>query len=37
MRYVKNTLEFGLMYRKGGNFFLSSFSDTDLVDDINDQ
>ncbi|KAK2991021.1 hypothetical protein RJ640_005503 [Escallonia rubra] len=37
MRYVKGSLGYGLMYKKGGNFLLSGFSDADWAGDENDR
>ncbi|KAK2974604.1 hypothetical protein RJ640_015016, partial [Escallonia rubra] len=37
MRYVKGSLGYGLMYKMGGNFLLSGFSDADWAGDENDQ
>ncbi|KAK3022502.1 hypothetical protein RJ639_046779 [Escallonia herrerae] len=37
MRYVKGSLRYGLMYKKGGNFMLSGFSDADWAGDENDR
>ena len=38
LRYVKGTLNFGLIYTKGqGNYLLSSFSDSDLAGNVDDR
>lgn len=38
MRYVKGTLEFGLVYsQKGGNNILSGYSDSNLAGDLDDR
>ena len=37
-RYVKGTLHYGLVYRKGrGSYLLSGFSDSDLGGSVEDQ
>lgn len=38
LRYVKGTLEFGLVYAKGaGNYMLKGFSDSDLAGNLEDR
>ncbi|XP_074336197.1 secreted RxLR effector protein 161-like [Apium graveolens] len=38
LRYVKGTLNFGLIYTKGqGNYLLSGFSDSDLAGNVDDR
>ncbi|WCJ34767.1 Retrovirus-related Pol polyprotein from transposon TNT 1-94 [Euphorbia peplus] len=38
LRYVKGTLNFGLVYKEGrGNYLLSGFSDSDLAGNIDDR
>lgn len=37
-RYVKGTLDYGLVYSKGsGNYILSGFSDSDLAGNLEDR
>ena len=37
MRYLKSTQDYGLWYKKGGNFELKSFTDADLAGSIDDR
>ena len=37
MRYLKGTKDYGLWYKKGGNFDLKAFTDVDWVGSVDDR
>ncbi|KAJ7951749.1 Retrovirus-related Pol polyprotein from transposon TNT 1-94 [Quillaja saponaria] len=37
LRYVKSTVDYGLLYKKNGEFLLNGFVDSDWAGDINDR
>ena len=37
LRYVKSTIEFGMLYKMGEKFFLGGFTDVNWEGDINDR
>jgi hypothetical protein len=36
-RYLKGTINFGVLYRKGGSESLSAYSDSDYAGDVEDR